>query len=243
LFIEVDTHFHTVASTHAYSTVKEIAQCAAQKGLKGFAMTDHAPASPDAPHIWHFRNLRVIPDYIDGVRVIRGAEANIVDFSGNIDMHGSDFEFVDFVIASYHSAVVKPADVQTNTNGYINIARNCPEVNVIGHPGSTGFEFDIKKALLAFKEYDKLVEINESSMLYKKGAAEINAQMLRICKQYSIPVVVSTDGHYCEMVGEVSTAEHMINDLDFPYDLIVNRKADELYSRIKAGRPNFKVEK
>ena len=55
MLIELDTHFHSVASTHAYSTVKEIAHSALENGIKGFAMTDHAPAMPDSPHIWHFR--------------------------------------------------------------------------------------------------------------------------------------------------------------------------------------------
>jgi len=93
LFIELDTHFHSVASTHGYSTVKEIAQSAAEKGLKGFALTDHGPASPDSPHVWHFRNLQVIPDYICGVRVIKGAEVNIIDYEGNIDMSDFDLKF------------------------------------------------------------------------------------------------------------------------------------------------------
>ena len=57
-----DLHTHTVASTHGFSTIKEIVDVAAQKGLSAVAITDHTPASTDGPHVWHFHNLhKAIP--------------------------------------------------------------------------------------------------------------------------------------------------------------------------------------
>lgn len=240
MFIEADTHFHSIASTHAYSTVTEIAHSAAKKGLKGFALTDHGPASPDAPHVWHFRNLKVIPDFIEGVRVIRGVEANITDTEGHIDMDDFELEFVDWVIASYHSAVVTPVEGADYSDAYIKLAKNNPRVDVIGHPGSKGFRFDIEKAIKAFKEYDKLVEINDSAIMYKPGFREITEDVIKACKKYEVPVVVNSDGHYCDLVGEVSNAEEMLRCFSFPEELIVNRSIERIYERIKAKRPDFK---
>ena len=45
---ELDTHTHTIASAHAYSTIEEMAQAAAGKGLKLLAITDDAPSLPDS---------------------------------------------------------------------------------------------------------------------------------------------------------------------------------------------------
>ncbi|SUC47350.1 Probable phosphatase YcdX [Providencia stuartii] len=39
---QVDLHAHTIASTHAYSTVNEYFSEAARRGIKLFAITDHA---------------------------------------------------------------------------------------------------------------------------------------------------------------------------------------------------------
>ncbi len=39
----VDLHMHTVASTHAYSTLSDYIAQAKQKGIKLFAITDHGP--------------------------------------------------------------------------------------------------------------------------------------------------------------------------------------------------------
>ncbi len=241
MFIELDTHFHSVASTHAYSTVKEIAKSAADFGLKGFALTDHAPSIYDAPHVWHFRNLKVIPDYIEGVRVIKGVEANISDFEGNIDMNNFELEFVDWVIASYHWVMVKNPDNQDCTESYISLAKNNPRVDVIGHAGAPNYPFDMERVLKVFKEYDKLVEINESAILYKDGARELNVEMLKICKKYEIPIIVNSDGHYCDLVGRVSEAEKMIKEIGYPEELIANKHVENIYRRISSKRPDFAV--
>ena len=37
--VEIDTHTHTLASGHAYNTMNEMAKAAADKGLKGLAIT------------------------------------------------------------------------------------------------------------------------------------------------------------------------------------------------------------
>ena len=44
--IEIDTHTHTLVSGHAYNTLREMAHMAADKGLKGLAITEHAPKMP-----------------------------------------------------------------------------------------------------------------------------------------------------------------------------------------------------
>ena len=46
----VDLHMHTVASTHAYSTLSDYIAQAKQKGIKLFAITDHGP-------IWKMRRI------------------------------------------------------------------------------------------------------------------------------------------------------------------------------------------
>ena len=43
----VDLHAHTVASTHAYSTVREYFTEAAEKGITLFAITNHGPEMAD----------------------------------------------------------------------------------------------------------------------------------------------------------------------------------------------------
>lgn len=57
----VDTHSHTIASGHAYSTITEMAEAAAAKGLKALALTEHAPEMPGTCGLFYFQNLDVVP--------------------------------------------------------------------------------------------------------------------------------------------------------------------------------------
>ena len=69
--IIADLHTHTLASTHAFNTVTEMARAAYEMGHKAIAITDHGPQMPDSPHIWHFYNLMRLPQKIEGVFLLR----------------------------------------------------------------------------------------------------------------------------------------------------------------------------
>ena len=101
--MEADLHIHTTASGHGYSTIKEIVEAAGEKGLKTIAITDHGLKMPGAPHWYHFTNLISLPRVIQGVEVLRGVEANILDSEGNIDMPEAVIsEYLDIVLAGFH---------------------------------------------------------------------------------------------------------------------------------------------
>ncbi|MEF1307797.1 phosphatase, partial [Vibrio owensii] len=72
--IVIDSHTHTIASGHAYSTILENALSAKNKGLKLLCTTDHAPEMPGAPHYWYFNNQRILPRFLHDVGILRGVE-------------------------------------------------------------------------------------------------------------------------------------------------------------------------
>ena len=81
----VDLHTHTLASQHAYSTIKEYVEAADDKGIAMFATTDHGPDLEDGCHPWHFGNLRTIPHIIDKIAILHGVECNIRK-DGSVDL-------------------------------------------------------------------------------------------------------------------------------------------------------------
>ena len=46
----LDVHMHTIASVHAYSTLREMITAGREKGLKLVGIADHAPSMPGAFH-------------------------------------------------------------------------------------------------------------------------------------------------------------------------------------------------
>lgn len=231
--IEADTHCHSIASTHAYSTINELAESAKENGVRLFALTDHAPASPDAPHIWHFHNYKILPRKIRGVPMLKGAEANIVDYEGTLDLDERELSALEWVIASFHTPVVHGGTPEQTAHAYQRLARENPLVDVIGHPTTDYFPFDFEPTLKCFKEYEKLVELNESSLQYKKGSARNAREMLLLCKRFEIPIVVNTDCHYCTLIGQVPLAMQMLEELDFPERLVFNASAGRVIEQVE----------
>ena len=140
--IKADLHCHTLASAHAYSTILELLSFAKKKGLCVLAVTDHAPALPDSPNIWHFKNLRTLPREYDGISILRGVEANIIDKDGSLDMPDALLDTLDWVIASFHDDAYYCTDYAANTKTWLNIVKN-PRVNMLGHPDRKPFAFII----------------------------------------------------------------------------------------------------
>lgn len=138
----VDLHMHTVASTHAYSTLHDYIAEAQQKGIKLFAITDHGPDMADAPHYWHFMNMHVWPRLVNGVGILRGIEANIKNLQGDIDCTGPMLTATDVIIAGFHEPVFAPQDKASNTEAMI-AAMAQGDVHIISHPGNPRYPIDI----------------------------------------------------------------------------------------------------
>ena len=105
--VEIDTHTHTLASGHAYNTLNEMAQAAADKGLKGLAITEHAPEMPGTCHLFYFQNLRIVPRKKYGIELLLGTELNIMNVRGETDLPDSVLERLDIAIASIHMPCLK----------------------------------------------------------------------------------------------------------------------------------------
>jgi putative hydrolase len=132
MHIEVDSHTHTIASGHAYSTLAENVAAAADRGIKLLAITDHGPAMPGASHVLYFMNMRVIPRIIDGVGVLRGAEANIMNRIGELDINVGIQQKLDIVLGSLHEQTFAPQNKTIHTDTVIKTMAS-GQIDVFAH--------------------------------------------------------------------------------------------------------------
>lgn len=66
----LDLHTHTVASGHAYCSLREMARAASDKGLELLGITEHAPMMPGTCHEFYFNNLKVVPRELYGIQLL-----------------------------------------------------------------------------------------------------------------------------------------------------------------------------
>lgn len=137
----MDLHTHTVASGHAYCTLREMARAASDKGLELLGITEHAPKMPGTCHKFYFQNIKVVPREMYGIQLLLGSEVNILDAAGTVDLEQKTLEKLDVVIASLHVPCIRPGSRQENTEAYLNAMKN-PCVNIIGHPDDGRYEVD-----------------------------------------------------------------------------------------------------
>lgn len=231
--IAADTHCHTIASTHAYSTLMELIQEAKRMDLCALAVTDHGSAMPGSPGKWYFNNLTCVPHVVDGVRVLRGIEANVVDYDGSLDFCDPMPKNLEWVIASMHEATLPgPRDEEMCTHAWLQVAKD-PRVRVIGHCGMQSFRFDYQQVIPEFGRQGKLVEINNNSFRVRKSAVANCREIALLCKRYSVPVIVNSDAHFCTQVGKAVQALQMLEEIEFPESLIVNSSRERFEEYLK----------
>ena len=231
--IIADLHTHTIASTHAYSTVTEMAQAAADAGLYALALTDHGRRMPGAPGAYYFESLGLIPKELFGVRMLKGMEANITDYEGNIDCEDSLASKLDWIVASMHTITIEgQLSLEKCTNAYLKLADN-QHINAVGHSGTEVFKYDYEKVIPQLAKNGILIEINNSTFNFKKSSMSNCIDIIKICKKNNARIVVDTDAHFSTYVGRAEPALKVLKDLDFPQKLIVNGSVETMQAYMK----------
>ena len=78
-----------------------------------------------------------------------------------------------------------------------------------------------------------IIEINNHSFRVRAGSDVNCKQIALLCKKYSVPVVLSTDAHFSQEVGEVPNSIRLMEEIDFPVELILNTSLKKLCDYLK----------
>lgn len=233
--IRIDTHTHSVASGHAYSTVLELAREARENRLEGFVLTDHGTSMKGAPYYYHFGNMKVIPRILDGVRFFTGVEANIISFDGAIDMPERYCRGLDFILAGFHEICLEPGTVEENTRAAVRVMEN-PYVDAVSHPGNPVFPIDIEAFVEAAAVNRRPVELNDSSFRVRKGSAERCEEIALACRERGVRVVCGSDAHIAFDIGRFDNVTALLERIGMPERLVVNASLESFAAYLEERR-------
>ena len=226
-----DLHTHTLASGHAYGTIREMAKAAAEKGLKMLGISEHAPGIPGTVDPFYYNNFEVMPRFLYGVEIVHGSEINVLN-DGSLSLEEKYIRKLDYAIAGIHDLCYQDAGREQNTRNVIACMRH-PKVRLISHPDDDRTPLDYEMLVAGAKETGTALEINNSSLVKRErrlNCFENYRHMLRLCREARVPVIVSSDAHDPFWVGEHGLALALLKEEAFPEELVLN--ADE--SRLKA---------
>ena len=233
--VALDVHTHTIVSGHAYSTIQEMAKAASEKGLQILGMAEHGPTIKGACDAAYFNNLSVIPEEIYGVKILVGAEINILDTYGSLDLSEKSIRKLKIRIAGIHHSCYRPGTVEENTDAVIGVMKN-PLIDIISHPADGTADLDYERLVQTAKETRAMLEINNSSLSPSRGkekAWECHKQLLTLCKKYELMVIMGSDAHISFDVARYDHIYRLLQEVEFPEALLINDKPDLFWQRLK----------
>lgn len=226
--ILLDVHTHTIVSGHAYSTLTEMARQASHLGLQILGISEHGPSIPGTCNPLYFKNMFVVPREMYGVKLLMGAELNILDTEGTLDLEDKFVRELDYVIAGMHSICWKGGTPEENTAGMIAAIRN-PRTHIISHPGDGTAELLYEPIVLAARDSHTLLEINNHSLHPHRGktaALAGNLEILRLCRKHDVPVILGSDAHMDWQIADYARLFPLLEQTDFPSELVMNDKPE-----------------
>ena len=230
-----DLHTHSIVSGHAYSTLLENINYCAEKGIKILGTSEHAPTMPGAPHYWYFGNMKVVPRVINGVTILRGCEANILDIDGSLDMTDESSRNLDYMIASFHEPVFKPKSKEENTAAILNVMDKYDKVEILGHLGNPNYELDYEAVVKKAKEKNIMIEINNSSLLgSSRVGSDVNCKKVALlCREIGTKVILTSDSHINTCIGVFNKGIELLEEIQMPKELVMN-DPEKLIAHLKS---------
>ena len=114
-------------------------------------------------------------------------------------------------------------------------------VNIIGHPGDPRYPIDVKKLVTAARDYNTLLEINNSSLDHngsRAGGDKIVKDIILECKRQDMPIILGSDAHYMTSVGDFTNVQKLLDEVQMPDELIINTDTEAFKKFISLKKKN-----
>lgn len=235
--IVLDIHTHTLASGHAYGTIREMAKAAEEKHLQLLGISEHAPGIPGTVESIYFSCLHTVPRMLYGVEILHGCEINVLN-DGTLSLDQKYIDRLDYALAGIHEQCYQNAGRMKNTENLISCMKN-EKVFFVSHPDDDHTPLEYESLVQAAKKYHVALEVNDNT--FRRTSKRLNClenykTMLSLCMEYRTPVIVSSDAHDPSWVGEVSRALAFIEQEGFDKTLILNTDVRKLKDFIRYGQ-------
>ena len=219
----LDLHTHTIASSHAYSTIYEYIQEAKRRAIKMIGCSDHGTELIDgADHHWHFANMKCIPSFIDGVIVLKGIEGNIRE-DGTTDCYDEYKNELDYMMAGFHAPLYnRSSNIAHNTDSLVKVMSS-GFIDIITHPANKFYPIDHKTIVACAKEYNVALEINSSNFSRRSRKNELlQLDLINLACEYKVPLIIGSDAHCCYNLGDFALAYRLLDEAGCPRNYVLN---------------------
>lgn len=246
-----DYHTHSDYSDGSQK-VHEIVDAARERGLQEVAISDHGPLAA-VIGVKSADTYLVIKDGVEAVnenetdiRVLMGAEANIRDINGTLDIPAEIIERLDILIAGLHpytlpttwadglhiwvqnslrhlGKVQRTKAVNANTKACVETAYQNPQLDILAHPGLF-FTVDTAEVARACANNEVLFEIN-------CGHKHPGISDIMEAEKTGVEFIINSDSHFSSTVGDLNYGTHVISRLSLDPERVANSQTRGGFSK------------
>jgi len=232
-----DLHIHSHRSLCGTMTLAEIVAEARRRGLRGIAVTDHGLAM-HVPRFYLHVFCKRYPGEVDGLRVYKGIELNLLDDDGTVDAPAELRPWFDYVALGHHPAdgLLPSHGRAANTDALLRALERHHWIDAIAHPTQRSHPVDFQRLLPAMARDGVAFELNESSHHFGKADPEHTADVLREAVALGVPVVTNSDAHVFSEIGEDEAIRQILDRAGIDPAVALNADGDGLEAWIQSRR-------
>lgn len=248
--IIADLHTHTTASTHAFSTAKENIDKAREKGLKYLAITDHFYGLTDfiqsKSELYRLCAAENYLNIYDDICIIGGVELNFFQKHEHVPL----LKDVRWRLGGAHTWFFHPPSTSSNKllaeimllidnktiTAVSHIEREISELRDIQQHDSNRkiCESFFKELMVRCIKRNVPIELNEGSLVSHKNEQRKLAELwLSIAKENKNIIFLGSDAHFSPAVGKFDECIQLLNEVNYPTELILNCNEDLLRKQLK----------
>ena len=231
--LSIDLHSHSLFSSCGLHTCVEMLNHAKKLGMTALAITDHGLSLGGRLNSNFFERLN---DPVPGIRLLKGVECNLLEEPGAIDCPKQFLPYMDIVLLGIHHNIQKGLGKAVYTEMLLRAIEENPFLDVLAHLNVAHYDVDFESVVRAAMDHGILIEINNSKCLPRRSSPEAIQQLILTCKKLMCPVIVSSDAHALNEIGQDRMIRPILKDLDFPQELILNRDPESVYAFIESRR-------
>ena len=117
-----------------------------------------------------------------------------------------------------------------------------PFVDVVVHPGNPEYLVDEEIIVKAAVQFDVALEVNNSSLtVSRKGSLPHCDHIVSLAKTHGAKLIVGSDSHYCETVGEFSVAAELLQKHGILPEQVLNTSLEKVLAHLNRRTNHNKV--
>jgi putative hydrolase len=232
--IPVDLHCHSLFSGCGVHTVIELLTRARELGLAALAVTDHGPAVGGRLNSVFFERLQ---EPVPGIRLLKGVEANLGPSPGTTDFPTAYLPHCDVALIGIHSNTPRGHSPSAYTDLLLATLEAHPFLDVVTHANSEEYPLEFDRLAVGVRDLGRAIELNNSKVALARVAPAVTTHLLRACMAAGCPVVVNSDAHTLNEIGNDDAIRAAMTAVGFPAELVVNRTAEAAFTFLELRRP------